>query len=109
MTASLLPLLLAVPLLAAGVLVIVRHRVVQRVVLLGVPAASLVLSLALLQVHRSDPVLAHQVGAFAPGVAIPFVSDTLSALMIAVTSLATLVAIWFLCVTGEDRYRFVPP
>ncbi len=109
MTAPFLPLLLAVPLLAAGLLVVVRHRVVQRVVLLAVPAASLAFAVALLQRHRDEPVLAHQVGAFSPGVAIPFVSDTLSALMIAVTSLATLGAIWFLCVTGEDRYRLVPP
>ena len=108
MIAPLLPLLLAVPLLAAGVLVVVRHRLVQRLVLVAVPAATLVLSLVLLQVHRDEPVLAHQVGAFAPGVAIPFVSDTLSAVMLAVTSLATLAAIWFLCTTGEDRYRFVP-
>ena len=65
MSASLLPLLLAVPLLAAGLLVVVRHRLVQRVVLLAVPAGSLVLALALLQVHRSEPVLAHAVGGLA--------------------------------------------
>ncbi|WP_122263576.1 proton-conducting transporter membrane subunit [Ornithinimicrobium cerasi] len=108
MNPALLPLLLAVPLLAAGLLVIVRSRGVQRVVVLAVPAGTLVMAVLLLLEHRSVPVLAHQVGAFAPGVAIPFVSDTLAALMLAVTSLATLVAAWFLCVTGEDRYRFLP-
>ena len=109
MNPAVLPLLLAVPLLAAGLLLVVRHRVLQRVLLLGIPAATLVVSVLLLLEHRTEPVLAHHVGAFAPGVAIPFVSDTLSALMLAVTSLATLVALWFLTATGEDRYRFVPP
>lgn len=103
-----LPLFLAVPLLAAGVLVLVRHRHAQRAVMLAVPAATLLGSVLLLLRHRTEPVLAHHVGGFAPGVAIPFVSDTLSALMLAVTSLTTLVALWFLATTGEDRYRFVP-
>ena len=108
MNPAVLPLLLAVPLLCAGLLVLVRHRLVQRTVMLGVPAGTLITAVLLLLHHRTEPVLAHQVGAFAPGVAIPFVSDTLSALMLAVTSLATLVTLWFLCVTREDHYRFVP-
>lgn len=108
MSPALLPLLLALPLLSAGLLVIVRARAVQRAVMLAVPAGTLIMAVLLLLEHRDVPVLAHQVGAFVPGVAIPFVSDTLAALMLAVTSLATLVAAWFLSVTGEDRYRFVP-
>ena len=58
--------------------------------------------------HQSTPVIATAVGSYEAGIAIPFVSDSLSALMLAVTGLATAAATWFLSLTGEDRYRFVP-
>lgn len=109
MDAALLPLFAAVPLLAAGLTVIVRRVVLDRVLLVGVPAATALGGAALLVVHRTEPVLAHHVGGFVPGVAIPFVSDSLTALMLLVTGLTTAVCGWFLSVTGEDRYRFVPP
>ncbi|WP_226344231.1 proton-conducting transporter transmembrane domain-containing protein [Agilicoccus flavus] len=107
--AALLPLLVAVPLLAAGVTVVVRVAAVQRALLVGVPAATAVAGLALLRAHAATPVLADAVGAFEPGIAIPFVSDTLTAVMLVVTGATTAVCAWFLCLTGEDRYRFVPP
>lgn len=104
-----LPLLMGGPLLLAGVLVVVHHTLLERALLLVVPLTSLVVGVLLLLEHRTVPVLAHQVGGYIPGIAIPFVSDTFSALMIVVTSVATLACIVFLMVTGEDRYRFVPP
>lgn len=106
--AELLPLFAAVPLLGAGLSVVTRSRVLDAVLSVGVPLASMVAAIALLVHHQGHPAMAVSVGAFAPGVAIPFVSDTLSALMIAVTSLSTAVAAWFLILTREYRYRFVP-
>ncbi|WP_238705727.1 monovalent cation/H+ antiporter subunit D family protein [Serinicoccus chungangensis] len=44
-----------------------------------------------------------------PGVAIPFVSDTFSALMILVTSFTVLMCLVFMTMTGENRYRLVTP
>jgi multicomponent Na+:H+ antiporter subunit D len=108
MTAPLLPLLVVLPFMAAALSVMVRAQSVQRVLLLGTPAAVTVAGVLLLLEHRTETVLAHNVGAFAPGVAIPFVSDSFSALMITVTSFTTLVTMVFLIQTGEDRYRFVP-
>jgi multicomponent Na+:H+ antiporter subunit D len=105
---ALLLLLVAVPLAAAALAVLVRVSAVQRALLVSVPAASAVAGGVLVLVHRTEPVIAHNTGAFVPGVAIPFVSDTLSAALIAVTSFTALLCVAFLISTGEDRYRFVP-
>ncbi|MBK7722928.1 MAG: monovalent cation/H+ antiporter subunit D family protein [Austwickia sp.] len=109
MSAAVLPLFAIVPLLLSGLTVLVRHPVLDRVLLIGVPLASATGGLLLLLEHRQVPVLAHGVGGFVPGVSIPFVSDALSALMLTVTGISTAACSWFLVGTGEDRYRFVPP
>lgn len=108
MRADLLPLLMAGPLLLSALVVMVPHKALERVLLVAVPAVSLAAGVALLLQHRTEPVIVHQVGGYVPGIAIPFVSDTMSALMIVVTAAASLACVWFLMVTGEDRYRFVP-
>jgi len=106
---SLLPLLVAVPLIASGLLVILRHPVVARVVMIGVPVLSAIGGVVLLDVHTRIPVVAEQVGGYVPGVAIPIVSDSLSALMITVTSSTTAVCAAFLTATGVDRRRLLAP
>lgn len=108
-TAALLPLLAAVPLTAAALTVLWRNPVWQRLWLLGIPVLTGLAALDLLLQHRTTPVLAENVGAFVPGVAIPFVSDTLSALMILVTSFTALMCLLFMTATGEHRYRLVTP
>jgi multicomponent Na+:H+ antiporter subunit D len=105
---ALLPLFVVAPLTAAALLAIVRRPWLGRLLLIAVPLASAAAAINLLVVHQRVPVLAHHVGGFVPGVAIPFVSDALSALMLAVTGVTTAVCGWFLIQTGEDRYRFVP-
>lgn len=109
MNAALLPLFVAVPLLAAGLLVVFRHRLVDRVAMVGVPLASALAGAWLIAGHASEPAIAHQVGAFVPGVAIPFVSDAAAALMLVLTGAMAAAAALYLTLTGEDRYRFVPP
>lgn len=106
---ALLPLFAAVPLFCAALLVLVRQTLLGRIVMLGIPVLTGLGGLLLIAAHTTTPVLAHHVGGYVPGVAIPFVSDSLSALMITVTSLTTAVCALFLVVTGEDRRRFVPP
>lgn len=108
MRADLLPLLMGGPLLLAGLLVMWPRKALERVLLVAVPGVSLMAGVALLLQHRTEPVIAHQVGGYIPGVAIPFVSDTMSALLLVVTAAAALACVWFLMVTGEDRIRFVP-
>ncbi|MDO4784778.1 MAG: proton-conducting transporter membrane subunit [Propionibacteriaceae bacterium] len=108
MIASLLPLLVALPLASAGLSVVARFAWVERALLLAVPAITMTGGCLLLAHHAGTPVIAHNVGAYIGGVAIVFASDTLTALMLVVTGLVTLVSCVYLMSTGEDRYRFVP-
>ncbi|HKJ12353.1 MAG TPA: monovalent cation/H+ antiporter subunit D family protein [Ornithinimicrobium sp.] len=108
MNPALLSLFVVLPLTAAALLVVVRRPALDRGLMVGIPALVTAAAIYLLFEHRETPVLAHNIGGFPGGVSIPLVSDTFSALMIAVTSLTTTVTMAFLTRTGEDRYRFVP-
>ncbi|WP_153395913.1 monovalent cation/H+ antiporter subunit D family protein [Ornithinicoccus halotolerans] len=109
MNHALLALFPVVPLLSAALTVLMRQTGFDRVFTVGVPLVSAAGGVGLLLLHRTEPVIAHNVGGFEPGIAIPLVSDTFSALMITVTSLTTAVTMTYLAATGEDKYRFVPP
>ncbi|KUG51846.1 cation:proton antiporter [Serinicoccus chungangensis] len=109
MTAALLPFLAVLPIAASAATVLWRNATWQRIWLLAIPVLTGLGALDLLLQHRETPVIAENVGAFVPGVAIPFVSDTLSALMILVTSLTVLMCLAFMTITGESRYRLVTP
>ncbi|HLS46835.1 MAG TPA: monovalent cation/H+ antiporter subunit D family protein [Ornithinicoccus sp.] len=108
MNPVLLPLFPVVPLLAAAATVLLRQTAFNRLLTVGVPLLSAAGGVGMLLAHRTEPVVAHHIGGFAAGIAIPLVSDTFSALMITVTSLTTAATMIFLATTGEDRYRFVP-
>ncbi|MEE6282093.1 monovalent cation/H+ antiporter subunit D family protein [Georgenia sunbinii] len=108
MSASLLPLFLAVPLMAAAVMAVVPNRVWRAVVLLATPAAGLVGGALLVWETSDGTVLAHNVGLWPTGIAIPFAVDTLSALMLTATSLLVLVSAWFAIATREDLAPFFP-
>lgn len=110
MNGALLPLIAALPLMLAGVTALVPGRVFHRIVLLGTPLATGLLGVWLLVEHLTGtPVLAAQVGGFIPGVAIPFVSDALAAVMLAVTGLTTVIVLWFATRTKEDTLAFFTP
>lgn len=108
MISSTLPLFPAVPLFAAALLILLRNKWLERLLLVGIPLASGIGGMLLLSYHRGVPAVAEQVGDYIPGVAIVFVSDSLTALMLTVTGLITAVAGSYLVISGEDRYRFVP-
>ncbi|HQY96296.1 MAG TPA: proton-conducting transporter membrane subunit [Phycicoccus sp.] len=107
--ANLLPLFVAIPLVASAVTALIANRHVQRLLLLGIPLASSVGGAALVGLHAERPVLVTQMGGFVPGIAIPFVSDTLAAVMLTVTGLTTAIVLTFALRTGEDRLRFFTP
>lgn len=109
MNPALLPLFVAIPLIGVATTVLWRQPLVERVLMIAVPAATGVVGLALLADRDDHPILVHQVGGYLPGFAIPFVCDAATALMLTVTGLATATAAAYLILTGEDRYRFVPP
>lgn len=109
MRPELLPLLAVVPLLLVGLTTIVRVKLLDRLLLLATPLGTMLAGILLLLQHRETPVIAHSVGNYLEGLAIVFVSDTFSALLLVVTSLVTLLASIYLIATGEDRYRFMAP
>lgn len=108
MSPQLLLLFPALPLLAAGLSVVVRSRRLDRVLLLLIPLLVAVGGAVLVHQHLDERVISHRVGGFIPGVSIPFVSDMLSAVMLLVTAVATLACTAFLIGTREDEYRFLP-
>jgi NADH:ubiquinone oxidoreductase subunit 4 (subunit M) len=105
--AQLLPLLVAVPLLGAALGAMLPERI-SRMLMLILPALTTAGGAALLVTHRETPVLAHHVGGWVPGIAIPFVSDMFSAVMITVTGIATLACVTFALQSGEAKLRFFP-
>lgn len=108
MNDALLPLLVVVPLAAAALTVLLGDNLATRLLQVGVPLASIAAGVGLLGVHRETPVVAHRVGDFVPGVAIPFASDTLTALMLVVTGTTVLASVLFAMVTGEMRLPHFP-
>lgn len=112
-TSSLLALFILVPLVSAGVTVMLPWGWARRALALAVPAAGVAGGIWLLvQVGAFTPgestVLAENIGAFGSGVAIPIAADTLTALMLTTTAIVALVANWFAETVGETRARFYP-
>jgi multicomponent Na+:H+ antiporter subunit D len=108
MNPALLPLFVAAPLIASAITALVPVRALQRLLMIGTPLATSVAGAGLIAVHRDESVLATSIGGFPAGIAIPFVSDTLSAVMLAVTGLTTAIVLLFAERTREDHLRFFP-
>ena len=110
MTPALLPLLIAVPLLLAGILIVLPGILsLKRVALVTSLVAGVAVSAVLLAQTANGEVMAEAVAGWAPGVAIVFAVDTFSALMLLVTMFLTLVSVWFAIVTRLDHLRFFAP
>ncbi|MDO5662449.1 MAG: monovalent cation/H+ antiporter subunit D family protein [Brachybacterium sp.] len=108
--AALLPLFAGAPIIAAGVTAFVRHlRLWAVIVLMLVQVAALAGSLYLVAATHDGTVLAHQVGGWLPGIAIPFVADAFSSLMLTVANLLTLACTAFALMVETGRNRFFPP
>ena len=108
MNGSLLLLFIVVPLAASAITTFVRTRWINLCFLLGVPLATVVAGLYLIGATANGHTIAHSVGGYVHGLAIPFVADTFTAVMLVITSLAVVASCAFLRTTGEDQYRFVP-
>jgi multicomponent Na+:H+ antiporter subunit D len=107
---NLLPFVVALPLLAAAVAPLTRQsQVLSRVLLLGTPALVLTFGILLVIETRDGDVLAEQVAGWAPGIAIAFVADLFSALVLVVMSLLTLVCSTFVVAAGDDDDPLVTP
>lgn len=108
--ASLLPLLVAVPLAVAGLLVALRLPPRVRIAsLLAVVGAQFVSGVALLAVAGGGTVLSTRVGGWSPLVAIPFTVDALAAMMVTMMTLVALVVIPFAIRVGAASEPFFAP
>lgn len=106
MSNELLPLFVGIPLLAAGVSAFAGQRHAwSRVLLVLVLATNLAGAVTLVAVTSDGSVLAHQVGGWPAGIAIPFVADVFSALMMTVAGTLTLVCVLFSFASGTGRNR----
>lgn len=105
-----LPLMVALPIIAAGLTAFARRRRWWTTTLLLLVQVGLFAAAIALVVRTSDgDVLAHQVGGWIPGVAIPFVVDAFSALMLTVSGGLILVCTMFALQVETGRNRFYAP
>ncbi|HVM27352.1 MAG TPA: monovalent cation/H+ antiporter subunit D family protein [Mycobacteriales bacterium] len=107
--ADLLPMLVAVPLLAAFVATLLPGVAARRAVGLVVNAGVLVAAVVLVVATRDGDVVVAQVAGWPAGIAIPLAADPLSALMVLVASLLVTTCLAFAAASGDDRDRWFVP
>src|SRR5690625_2001218 len=109
MNPALLPLFVGVPLAVAGLMAVFTPPMWVRSTLMMVPSGlGLTAASLLLWQTRDGQVLAHNVGLWQDGIAIPFVADTFTALMLWTTSLLVLVSSAFAAAIHDDQRPFFP-
>jgi multicomponent Na+:H+ antiporter subunit D len=109
-TAQLIPLSIAVPLAAAAVLALAPGRVLlRRWTFLGTLAAMLAFHCLLLALTAGGELLVVHVAGWPGGIAISFAVDTFSALLLAATSLLSLLCAAFAVAAGDDERRMFAP
>ena len=110
LVASLLPLFAAIPLLAAGFLIVFqRAKIMQEVVMYTVLMAGLIGSGLLIAITADGTALAHRVGNWDALVAIPFAVDMFAALMLLTVSILAVVCAWFATASGFSKEPFFAP
>ncbi|WP_265520849.1 monovalent cation/H+ antiporter subunit D family protein [Oerskovia flava] len=110
MTATLLPLFVAVPLVAAAVLLLVpgsRHWSTS--VLLATLTASGLAGIALIVETADGSALAHGIGLWPFGISIPFAADMFTALMLTLTAVLSVTCSAFAVASTHVRLRFFAP
>lgn len=104
----LIPLMVAVPLVSSALAVMAPWKPVRDLLHIGVPVVSIFAGAGLFVFTVEHGAVAHNVGLFAGGIAIPFAVDAFSAIMIVTTGLVAATANWFATVAGETRSRYYP-
>lgn len=100
----LLPMFVGAPLLVGGVLfVLPRHHLLRHILGMASLVAMLGGAIAMVALTADGTVLAHQVGLWPGGVAIPFVADAFSSLILAVAALVAAVSFQYMIASGEAR------
>ena len=108
MSGVMLPLFMASGLAGAALAVVSPWRVLRDALALVIPALGTVAGIWLFATTAQHGTIAHSVGLFTGGVAIPFAADALSAVMIVAASIVAFASNWFALAVGETRARFYP-
>ncbi|MBP3089421.1 monovalent cation/H+ antiporter subunit D family protein [Corynebacterium sp. sy017] len=103
---SLLPLFLAIPLACVALATILPWRWARDGLALLTPLGTALAGVWLFAYTAAHGILGHSVGLYIGEVAITFVADRLSAIMIVVASIVTFASNWFAIVAGETLSRF---
>lgn len=100
-----LPLFVGFPLLATA-LSLLTPQWWRNCLALFIPAAGIASGIWLFSYTGTHGTIAHSVGLYEGGVAIPFAGDQLSALMIIAASIVAFASNWFAIVVGENKAPF---
>jgi multicomponent Na+:H+ antiporter subunit D len=106
---ALLPLFFAVPVLAAVLVAVTGNRTLGRILGLAVPGVVAIAGVALAVWTSGGEVIVAQVGGWPGGLAIPFVADLLSALLLVVSGVLVLASMTFAFTTNQDSSRWFVP
>lgn len=104
-----LPLFVGLPLLTVALTVMAPWRVVRDGFAVVVPVLTGLAGAWLFAYTATHGTIAHSIGLYVGGVAIPFVADQFSAIMIVTTSIVAFASNWFAVAVGETRARFYAP
>ena len=105
----LLPLFVGAPLLAGGILFVVPSKhLMQPIVAMGSLVAVLGGAITLLIVTSGGQVVAHQVSLWPEGIAIAFVADTFTSLILTAGALVAVISFQYMIASGESRSPQIP-
>lgn len=106
---ALLPLFVGAPLLLGGILFVVpRHHLLQPVIAMGTLLALLAGAITVLVVTSNGTVIAHQVSLWPEGIAIAFVVDAFSALILTAAALVAVIGFQYMLASGESKSPSIP-
>jgi multicomponent Na+:H+ antiporter subunit D len=106
---TLLPLFVGAPLLLGGILFVVpKDHPLQIVLGLGSLVAVLGGAIAVLIATFDGTVLAHQISLWPEGIAIAFVADSFSALILTAAAIVASVSFLYMIASGESRSPSIP-
>ncbi|CCI83769.1 monovalent cation/H+ antiporter subunit D family protein [Corynebacterium otitidis] len=105
---SLLSLFVVVPLLAGAAAAILPWRWARDTLHIAVPALSAVAGGLVFAHTAANGTIAHNIGLFPGGVAIPFAADAFTGVMLVTTGLVAATANWFATANGDTRSQFYP-
>ena len=109
---ALLPLFVGLPLLVAGILITTGHRLRLHAIVNIATMLTMLAGAGTLVYHfwaNDGGAIAHQVGHWPVGIAIPFAADMFTALMLSVTLLLTVVSVWFAQASRTANSRYFAP